>query len=27
MAHQSLDATAAHPAALRLQLDMDARLP
>jgi len=25
MAHQSLDATAAHPAALRLQLDMDAR--
>src|SRR3984893_14578413 len=24
-AHQSLDATAAHPAALRLQLDMDAR--
>src|ERR1700738_4730477 len=25
MAHQSLDATAAHPAALRLQLDMEAR--
>jgi hypothetical protein len=25
MAHQSLDATAAHPAALGLQFDMDAR--